>query len=438
MKPNNVYQSNPLLKRDTPVLSFQPAPQPRAPEPAAPVSTPSTTTGVADVPAPRPSDGNQLADIKAEALRIQDIIGSGNFDQGGSNFATASFEEGPAYDPFDEDKARRDSIRNQTRLYQAEIDATNEVYDQLLNEARLEGTGRLGSQRASAARGGLLGSDFAASQKNKVQNFNTDINRGIQAERTAAIGAIMGNVRSSVEEEMRSKREARQLGAEEYMNWLTNRDTRRDNYKNQLVSDMIAQGIDIKDMTDEELAEYVKPAGLSANAVRAAFVQAQVAAQPTLEDRKTEAEIRKIDADIAEGKIKSIGEGTMLYNTETGETFKNPKTYKPGSASGLSIGGQSLTQEQIADVHALLNETRGSDGYANTGTYMEQFNGFVALGGDPKDFVKEYDPNIYINPNDPTRSFLQTEMKKTPAQAVEEELTALEQLEQLQQLRDSQ
>jgi len=186
-----------------------------------------------------------------------------------------------------------------------------------------------------------------------------------------------------------------------------------------------------------------RPAGLKAKDLLSTYQQLKAqqeaaGAEADLETRKTEAEIAKIEADIAKGQVVTLGEGTMLYNKETGEYFKNPKTYKPDSPSGLSIGEGVLNQESVADVHASLNESRGDDGYANTQLYMDEFNGFVGLGGDPKDFVKEYDPNIYINPNDPTRSFLQTEMKKTPAQAVEEELTALEQLEQLQALRASQ
>ena len=115
----------------------------------------------------------------------------------------------------------------------------------------------------------------------------------------------------------------------------------------------------------------------------------------------------------------------MLYNTETGEQFKNPKTYKATAASGLSVGGQVLNQEDISVGHIRLNNTRpplkkdGSgkplavaDRYADTGEYMKMLDEFVNAGGAPQDFIKEYDPNVYINPKDETRSFLQAAMKK--------------------------
>lgn len=387
----------------------------------APTPVPTATTSVPDMPgvtAPQPTIGEQLAGIKTEALRIQDILNQRQASEaGGSGFVTSQFEEGPAFEPFNEEEARRQAIRNQRRLFQSEIDATNRVYDQLLNEARIEGQGRIGSQRAIAARGGLLGSDFAGAQKDRVQSFNTDIQRGIQAERAAAIGAIEGTMRRSVQEELAAKREARQLGAEEYSNYLASKAERRENYKNALIQDLLTQGIDIDSLSEDELAQYLRPAGLKADDVKASYLRAKAAqeaagAEAGLEARKTEAEIAKIEADIAEGQLKTIGEGTMLYNTATGEMIKNPKTYKPTAPSGLRIGAGVLNQEAIADVHTTLNESRGADGYADTGLYMDEFNGFVAAGGDPKDFIDEYDPNIYINPNDPTRSFLQTEMRK--------------------------
>jgi len=246
----------------------------------------------------------------------------------------------------------RKSQRNQLALHQAEIDATNQVFDQLLNEARLQGQGRLGSQRASAARGGLLGSDFAGSQKNKVEGFNNDINRGIGAERSAAIGAIMGNVRSSVQTEIRDKREARQAGATEYLNFLTRSDERRDNNAALFANDFLSQGQNPADFTDEELTEMLQGSGVSKADLIRNYSSAQASsesagAETALKTRKTEAEISKIEADIAKGKVISLGEGSMLYNTETGEQFKNPKTYAPKTGGGGGSTFSSSDQQTL-------------------------------------------------------------------------------------------
>ena len=365
---------------------------------------------------------SQLARLQAQQTASQDSTPS---------FVSSSFDQGTNIDPFEEQRNQREAQRNQLRLHQAEIDATNIIFDEQLAQARLQGEGRLGSTRAMGARGGILGSDFSASQKQGQITANNSQQRAIQAERQAKIGNIMGSVRSSVLADMEDRREAYTLGADALLANLAGEKGRKQNNIRQFALDMLAQGIDITDLEEDELSEIAKEAGVSANDLTSGFLSEKssataAGAESALETRKTEAEISKIEADIAKGQIITLGEGTMLFDTTTGETFKNPKTYKPEAPSGLSFGGGILTQEAVSDVHVLLNESRGSDNYADTATYMAEFNGFVSGGGDPKDFIEEYDPNHYINPQDETRSFLQSEMKKTSG----ETLSDLEEFEQ--------
>lgn len=329
---------------------------------------------------------------------------------GDLNLSTLDTEE-EDFTPFDEEAARKQAMRDQLRLHQAEIDATNMIYDQLLSEARLQGQGRLGAQRAMAARGGLLGSDFASSQKGRVQDYNTSIYRGIGAERTAAIGKIMGTVRSSVLEEVKAKREAHEAGAQEYIDYLARKDERRANNLALITSDLIAQGKNPEDFSKEEWAEMLTGSGLKYNDVIAAYARDT---QESLDDKKTKAEIKKIEADIESGKVKVLGEGSMLYNTETGEYFKNPKTATPSSTrtGGVETGDVFVTDEEIAQGHQTLQGARGDDGYTNTDVYLQGLQAWVDAKGDPKDYIKEYDPDIYINPKDPTRSFLKSQMQK--------------------------
>ena len=399
-----------VMTGNNPLLNNVPAPV-AAPAQSAPAQSVVTGEPVAE---PAPTNMETLQGIKTEALRIQDIL---NQREEGSGFAAPGVEQGTTTDPFDVEAEQRRSQRAQLKLHQAEIDATNQVYDQLLNEARVQGQGRIGSTRAIGARGGILGSDFAGAQKQAQIGANTQEQRGIQAERTAKIGNIMGTVRSAALADVEQRRLAYSTNADAVLADIKGQKERRQNNINSFAQALLAQGIDIEDLSPEELNAFATESGIAEDELRNGYAvyKSQADAQGAaagLETRKTEAEIRKIDADIASGELVTLGEGTMLYNPSTGESFKNPKTYKPGSASGLSLGGGTLTQEAVADVHQVLNETRGADGYADTGAYMDEFNSFVALGGDPKDFLKEYDPNIYINPADETRSFLQAEMKK--------------------------
>ena len=310
-----------------------PAPAP-APAPAAPMAP------------PEPTVGETLQGIKSQALTIQDQLNQIKAAEAAAK--SKSFQsptlatnnvQNPLLNPIDE----RAIQRNQLRLFQNEINATNKVYDQLYNQKVLEGTGRLGTQRAQAARGGLLGSDFGSAQRENVISYNTDITNAVQAERQAKIGAIMGNVRTAVADEIAAKRLARTQDADAYLKYLTSRDETRSKNTQAIAQSFLTQGIDPATLSPDEMKAITGDSGISAADIIMQYQTAKTAQDATtaksdLETRKTEAEIKKIDADIAKGKLITIGEGTMLYDTETGETFKNPKTYAPGTGSGSSVG----------------------------------------------------------------------------------------------------
>jgi len=314
-----------------------------------------------------------------------------------------------------EDQVRR----QQMKLFQTEIDATNQVYDQMLNQERLAGQGREGTQRAMSARSGLLGSDFGESNRIGTQNYNLGQERAIQAERQAKVGSIMGTMRKAVADELKEKREARQSGYDAHVAYLRGGDERKANNSKTAASAILAAGLDPAALDPAELKAIAKEGGLSTEQIIFSYnelknEQAAAQAESDLKTRKAEADISKIEADIAKGKLIELSEGGMIYNPETGETFKNPKTSAPGTGTGtgLKVGGKTLDPTQVSDVHQTLQENRGQDGYTDTGKYMDELEGFVSMGGDPKDFIKEYSPDVYINPKDPSRSFLESQMKK--------------------------
>lgn len=292
--------------------------------------------------ASEPTIGETLKSIQDRALQLIQERDKGK-SKTGSGITTPTYDEDPSYEDLypeiDESAVRR----NQLKLFQGQIDATNAIYDDMLAEERLAGQGRLGTGRAIAARGGLLGSDFGAAQKDRIVGANTQAERAVQNERNAKIGSIMGTMRQAVADELVQKRQARQQGAENYISYLASSRERKQSNAKLAAQSILNAGIDIADMDEAEIAAIGKEAGLSAQDIIMAYQSVQSSLDEAgLETRKTEAEIKKIEADIAKGKLITIGEGTMLYNTETGETFKNPKTYAPGSGSDSSI---SLTAD---------------------------------------------------------------------------------------------
>lgn len=359
--PNTQWQSNPLLRQPS-GLNPEPAISPmQGPvQPTAPVQT--TPTAPVTPVAPEPTIGETLTGIKNEALRIQDVLNRRQAQEKGIGDIT--FDTGPSYEevyaPVDEEAIRR----NQMKLFQSEINATNKLYDEMLGQERMRGLGRLGTQRAISARGGLLGSDFGEAQRANVEGINVGQENLIQAERQAKIGSIMGTMRKAVADEIAAKRAARKEDAESYIAFLASAKERRQNNANLAASALLSAELDPTTMAPAELDAIAKEAGLKTQDIILAYQTAKAGAESAgLESRKTQAEIDKIEADIAKGKLVTIGEGTMLYNTETGETFKNPKTYAPGTGSAatkdylttdnkkalLGAGFSSTEIEAIAD-----------------------------------------------------------------------------------------
>ena len=280
----------------------------------------------------------------------------------------ADYYGGIANEDVDENRINRDVLR----MYQKEIDATNEIYRQQMNQARLVGEGRLGSTRAIGARSGVLGSDFGAAQKQKVVDYNTDIYRSIDAEKAAAIGAIEGTARRDAAAQIAEKRAAKEAGVEKWLEYLGKQGERKISRQQAFIKDLIAKGVSPEEINPEKLAEYASQLGTSADELSYMYkdVLAENEAATREEDlktRKTEAEIAKIEADIAAGKVIKIGEGDMLMNIETGETFKNPKTYKPDSTDGGAAGEVSpyqlerarRTLENVSELKTLAEENPG-------------------------------------------------------------------------------
>lgn len=363
--------TNPLLQTPAPtpwnVPVQAPAPTPiqsaPAPQVAAPVASP--------VIAPEPTVGETLQGIKTKALTIQDQINQMNLAGApvkGGKYQAVTLEQGNP-DPSKQAPINESAIaQNQMRLFQTEIDATNKVYDQLYNQKVLEGTGRLGSLGARQARGGLLGSSFGAAAEDTLTNANTAEQQAVQNERQAKIGSIMGKVRTAVADDIAAKRLARTQDADALIAYHANRKQTRQTNIDMISHSLLQQGLDPSTMTPDELDAIGKEAGISAQDIIASYAQTKQiqdasTAATALKTKKTNAEIsqseasvRKIDADIASGKLISLGEGSVLYNTETGETFKNPKTYAP-KKTGIS---GDMTPGQVTAFNSIVGKYNAS------------------------------------------------------------------------------
>lgn len=66
----------------------------------------------------------------------------------------------------------------------------------------------------------------------------------------------------------------------------------------------------------------------------------------------------------------------------------------------IKSGGLKVLGADVADGQQRLSQRRGTDGYADTNTYLSMLDFWRSNGGLEGDFFKYYDPKDYINPND--------------------------------------
>lgn len=168
-------------------------------------------------------------------------------------------------------------MADKMKLYQAEIDAVNKIYTDKIQTAKVAGQGRLGSSRASQARSGLLGSDFGASQTANVETQNQEIEDAYRNENTVQIQAIMGKARGDAVAEAEAKRVAKEQGAKSYIEFLTGAEARKKARITDLAKSLIAQGKDIKSLTDADLATLATSYGTTKDNILATFNTEKIA-----------------------------------------------------------------------------------------------------------------------------------------------------------------
>lgn len=223
----------------------------------------------------------------------------------------------------------RDIYKQKLSMYQKEINATNQIYADMLQKAQTRGIGDFGSQRAVQARSGLLGSDFASSQNAGVADANAMREKLVQAERAAALGAIMGRVRSEAAQEIASKREAYEQGLAATRTWLAERATRRKNYATSWATSLLDQGIEYDQVDPNQIKEVAKLYGTSTADLLSAYREAKAAREEAARAQRFEEAKAEVRYNPETGKYESVAtpEGFSLsegqeryeYNPETGE-----------------------------------------------------------------------------------------------------------------------
>ncbi len=241
-------------------------------------------------------------------------------------------------------------MADKMKLYQAEIDAVNKIYTDKIQTAKVAGQGRLGSSRASQARSGLLGSDFGASQTANVETQNQQIEDAYRNENAVQIQAIIGKARGDAVAEAEEKRVEKEQGAKSYIEFLTGAEARKKDRITDLAKSLIAQGKDIKSLTDADLATLATSYGTTKDNILATFNTEKIANDKALAD------LQKNQPDTS--FTLSQGQERFVLDPKTGQYSKvasTAKTYAPSSTEGTGTTGNSTAYG--SDLDAVIGAT---------------------------------------------------------------------------------
>jgi len=119
----------------------------------------------------------------------------------------------------DEEAKIREEMR---KAVQAQIDAIEKVYKDMLAQERVRGQERLGMTRAMAAAGGLLGSPMGEAQRQKTVALNKAQEQALQNEKQAKIAAILAKADERAERKIELEKAKAEKNEKEYLDYLRN------------------------------------------------------------------------------------------------------------------------------------------------------------------------------------------------------------------------
>ena len=246
----------------------------------------------------------------------------------------------------DLNKIRQDTLAR----YQAEIDAINSSYATKKAAERIQGQGRLGSAGAIQARRGLLGSDFGAAQTDTINQYNAELIDAIEQERLAKVSSIMSEANRFAQEEYDKKLEAKRLGAENYLKFIGESATRRQNNTAKMAAYLYQQG-NYDTLTPAELKQIADKLGVSVDTLKAVYAdyagQAQAAqAKAQAEAEKEALGMEKTRAEIS--NLKGQSEKDMIAKGYTYvATPAQRDTLKKQGYSMITLNGRTYSKPPI-------------------------------------------------------------------------------------------
>ncbi len=153
--------------------------------------------------------------------------------------------------PIDREAIRKQKIAE----FQAQIDATNQIFTNLTSQAQVQGEGRLGQQRALAARSGNLQQPRGEAQKEGIIGYNNQVMGEIQGRKQLALTGIMTEAQNRADVEYAEKVKAKELGAQSYLQYLGQAEERKAANASSVLQSLLAQGLTLEDIPAEQFSQ---------------------------------------------------------------------------------------------------------------------------------------------------------------------------------------
>ncbi len=164
-------------------------------------------------------------------------------------------------------------------MFQAQIDAYNNIYNDQLNQSRIQNApefqSRVGSQTAMAARGGLLGSDPGKAMVDNQVNDNNKVQASqdavFRAERDDKIARIFGKITDNVTQAKKDFESKKAKSTEDFIAGIKARPEERKKQTTTLAKALLAEGVDIEDLSSDELEEFATKIGVDSSSIKSEY-----------------------------------------------------------------------------------------------------------------------------------------------------------------------
>lgn len=276
--------------------------------------------------------------------------------------------------------------QNQLKNYQAQIDSINAMYADRLNQARIQGQGRIESRQFAQGRSGQIGSGVGEAGVNAVQDANTQIENSIRAEQTNAIADVYAKVRKGADESLAAKTLAKQQGADKLLEYLNNVPGEKKKATSGAVAELLARGVDVSHMTPEEIKSYTSGLGISEEQLKSEFatqskILADTKKEKDLNQRKLTAEVSNLEtkqeweaaqkALDREMEQKKIDVDWYKAQSERIKTLKNDSAATEKNYDAKTIPA-TIKKELFSDI-----ESNANMGGTFSGTKKKTLNEFI-------------------------------------------------------------